>query len=113
MLILILIFIQQESSTMKKSLAVLAGLALASSFAMAGDLAANSDYKAKCAACHGANGEGKPAIKVPPLKDSASKSDAGLTAAITNGKPPKMPKFDGKLTPDQVKALVADIKSLK
>ena len=25
-------------------------------------------YKAKCAGCHGANGEGKPGIKAPALK---------------------------------------------
>lgn len=98
---------------MKKSLVVLAGLALASSFAMAGDLASNSDFKAKCAMCHGANGEGKPAMKVAPLKEAAAKSDAELTATITKGKPPKMPAFEGKLSADQIKALVADIKSLK
>ena len=98
---------------MKKSLAVLAGLALASSLAMAGDLAANADYKAKCAMCHGASGEGKPAMKVAPLKDAAGKSDADLTAIISKGKAPKMPAFEGKLSADQIKALVADIKSLK
>ena len=98
---------------MKKSLAVLAGLALASSMAMAGDLAANADYKAKCAMCHGANAEGKPAMKVAPLKDSAGKSADELTATISKGKPPKMPAFDGKLSADQIKGLVADIKSLK
>jgi len=25
-------------------------------------------YKSKCAGCHGANGEGKPAVKAPALK---------------------------------------------
>jgi mono/diheme cytochrome c family protein len=30
-------------------------------------------YKQKCAGCHGANGEGKPAIKAPPLEEN----DAG------------------------------------
>ena len=98
---------------MKKSLAVLAGLALASSFAMAGDLAANADYKAKCAMCHGASAEGKPAMKVGPLKDAAGKSADELTATISKGKPPKMPAFDGKLSADQIKGLVADIKALK
>jgi mono/diheme cytochrome c family protein len=98
---------------MKKSLAVVAGLALASSLAMAGDLSANADYKAKCAMCHGANGEGKPAMKVAPMKDAAGKSDADLTALISKGKAPKMPAFESKLSADQIKALVADIKSLK
>jgi len=98
---------------MKKYAAVLAGFALASSLAMAADLAANPDYKAKCAMCHGANGEGKPAMKTAPLKDSASKSDAELTEIITKGKPPRMPAFGGKLSADQIKTLAADIKSLK
>ena len=103
----------KEPNPMKKSFAILAGLALASSFAMAGDLAANADFKAKCAICHGASGEGKAAMKVPPLKDAAGKSADELTATITNGKPPKMPSFNGKLSADQIKNLVADIKSLK
>ena len=98
---------------MKKSLAILAGLALASGMAMAGDLAANADYKAKCAMCHGAAAEGKPAMKVAPMKEAAGKSADELTATITKGKPPKMPAFEGKLSADQIKALVADIKSLK
>lgn len=98
---------------MKKSLAVLAGLALASSLAMGAELSSNADYKAKCAICHGANGEGKPALKTPPLKEAASKSDAELTEIVTKGKPPKMPAFGGKLSADQIKAIVADIKALK
>ncbi len=98
---------------MKKSLAILAGLALASGMAMAGDLSANADYKAKCAMCHGANGEGKPAMKTAPLKDAAGQGADALTATITKGKAPKMPAFEGKLSADQIKALVADIKALK
>jgi len=98
---------------MKKSLAVLAGLTLASSLAMGADLASNADYKAKCAVCHGANGEGKAALKTPPLKDSASKSESDIADIITKGKPPKMPAFGGKLSADQIKGLAADIKSLK
>ena len=42
-------------------------------------------YKAKCAACHGADAAGKPAAKIPSLiGDEAKKaSDADLTKAIT------------------------------
>jgi len=98
---------------MKKSLAVLAGLALASSLAMAADLASDPVFKSKCAICHGANAEGKPAMKVGPMKDAAAKSDAELTETITKGKPPKMPAFGEKLTPDQIKTLVSEIKALK
>jgi cytochrome c len=35
-------------------------------------------YKTKCAGCHGANGEGKPAIKAPSLK--GTKKDANQMA---------------------------------
>jgi mono/diheme cytochrome c family protein len=99
---------------MKKMLFVVLLLALVvPSMSFAADLASDANYKAKCAACHGANGEGKAAMKTAPLKDSASKSEADLTALIAKGKPPKMPAFDGKLTPDQIKALVSEIKALK
>jgi mono/diheme cytochrome c family protein len=80
--------------------------------AFAADLASDANYKAKCAACHGANAEGKPAMKTAPLKDSAAKSDDELTTTITNGKN-KMPAYKDKLKPDDIKALVTEIKGLK
>ena len=41
-------------------------------------------YKHKCAGCHGANGEGKPAMKAPALKGTTL--DAGqITQHITKG----------------------------
>ena len=79
---------------------------------MAADLSANADYKAKCAGCHGANGEGKAALKTAPMKDAASKSADELTKAITDGKG-KMPAYKGKLTEAQIKTLVEDIKAQK
>lgn len=98
---------------MKKLLAVLivAGL---SSIASA-QLASNDVYKSKCAGCHGANGEGKAAMKTKPVKDYASLSDTDLTDAITNGKKgtPPMPAYKGKLTDAQIKDLVAAIKAAK
>lgn len=74
-------------------------------------------YKAKCAACHGPNGEGKPAIKAPALKSDEVKklSDEDLTDAIANGGKTKKPThaFASKgVTPDQIKALVAHIRDL-
>ena len=91
------------------ALAILA-LPLAS---FAADAAADL-YKSKCAMCHGPDGKGKMA----GTKDLASAevqkaSDADLTAVITNGKPPKMPKFEGKLTADQIKSLVAYVRTFK
>jgi mono/diheme cytochrome c family protein len=75
-------------------------------------------YKAKCAACHGADAAGKPAAKIPSLvsDDSKKLSDADLTDFIANGGPSKKTThaFATKgLTPDQIKAVVAEIRSLQ
>ena len=99
---------------MKKLLFAVLVLALVvPSLSFAADLASNADFKAKCAGCHGASGEGKPAMKTAPLKDSASKSEADLVKTITDGKPPKMPAYKGKLTDAQIKDLAAAIKAQK
>src|SRR5579871_1872111 len=72
-------------------------------------------YKAKCAACHGADLNGKPAAKIPSLvSDDAKKaSDADLTDMISNGGKDKkaMHTFSNKgVTPDQVKMVVGYIR---
>lgn len=77
-----------------------------------------SIYKAKCAACHGAEGAGKPAAKIPSLvSDDAKKlSDADLTDAIANGGKDKKPMhtFSAKgVTPDQVKMVIAYVRDLQ
>jgi mono/diheme cytochrome c family protein len=74
-------------------------------------------YKAKCAACHGADGSGNtPAGKSLKLRDLRSPevqklSDDELTQVITDGKG-KMPAYKGKIPPDQIKALVALIRAM-
>ncbi|MGA8149887.1 MAG: c-type cytochrome [Terriglobales bacterium] len=73
-------------------------------------------FKSKCAACHGADGTGSAIGKKMGAHDFTSAdvqkmSDAELSDIITNGKN-KMPKF-GSLTPDDVKGLVAFIRTLK
>ena len=79
------------------------------------DAAAN--YKAKCSACHGADGKGEtPVGKKMGIKDLASPevqkmSDAELTAVIADGKN-KMPSYKKSLKPEQIKELVAYIRSL-
>ena len=71
-------------------------------------------YKAKCAMCHGADAKGKMAGTHDWTSADVQKmSDADLTKVITDGKPPKMPAFKGKLSDDQVKELVSYIRSLK
>jgi cytochrome c6 len=71
-------------------------------------------YKSKCAMCHGADGKGKMAgTRDLGSADVQKQSDADLTAVITKGKPPKMPGYEGKLSADQIKSLVAYIRTLK
>lgn len=75
-------------------------------------------YKTKCAACHGPDGKGETAVgKANKIRDLGSpevqqQGDADLTAVITNGKG-KMPAYGKSLKPEQVKDLVAFIRTLK
>ncbi|HYG99120.1 MAG TPA: c-type cytochrome [Terriglobales bacterium] len=64
-------------------------------------------YKAKCAACHGADGAGKPAMKAPAVK---GKTDADLQKANETS-----PKHAGvkSLGAEQVKAIGDYLKTLK
>jgi len=70
-------------------------------------------FKAKCAACHGADGAGKPAAKIPSLvSDEAKKaSDDELAKDITEK--PKHAGVAKALAPDQVKMLVSYIRELQ
>jgi cytochrome c6 len=73
-------------------------------------------YKTKCAVCHGADGKGETTVgKANKIRDLGSadvqkQSDADLTGIITNGKN-KMPPYGKSLKPDQVKDLVAYVRS--
>jgi mono/diheme cytochrome c family protein len=75
------------------------------------------DFKAKCAMCHGADGTGSTAtgkaLKVRDLgsADVQGQTDAQLNDIVTNGKG-KMPAYKGQLTDEQIKELVAFIRSL-
>ena len=70
-------------------------------------------YKAKCAACHGPDGAGKPAVKAPSLiSDEAKKmSDDDLTKVVETN--PKHTALAKALTPDQVKAILGAIRDLQ
>jgi mono/diheme cytochrome c family protein len=94
--------------------ALLAGVCLLSVPAKADVAAAEATFKTKCAGCHGADGKGKEAMKTRDLAsaDVQKMSDAELSEVISNGKPPKMPAYK-TMTPDQVKDMVAYIRSLK
>ena len=92
----------------------LAGAFLLSTHAKADTAAAEATYKSKCAGCHGADGKGKDALKTQDFASSAVQgmSDAELTTIINDGKG-KMPGYAKSLKPDQVKDLVAYIRSFK
>ena len=97
------------------SLLVLLGLAMIARPAMADD--AEALYKSKCQMCHGADGKGSPAGQKLGVRDFhspevAKESDAELFKITKEGKG-KMPKYDGKLTDDQIKGLIKYIRTLK
>jgi cytochrome c6 len=74
-------------------------------------------YKAKCAGCHGPDGTGSAVGKKMGAHDFTSAevqkmSDAELTDVISKGKN-KMPAYAEKLKPEEVKGLVAYIRTLK
>lgn len=75
-------------------------------------------YKQKCAACHGADAAGKPAMKVPSLISPEAKkmSDGDLTDMIANGGKSQKPThaFSKKgMAAEQIKAVVAFIRALQ
>jgi mono/diheme cytochrome c family protein len=75
-------------------------------------------YKAKCQMCHGADGLGNTPVgkmaKIVSLKDPTvvSATDPDLFAVVKNGKN-KMPANNGKLTDDQITAVLAYIRTLQ
>ena len=75
-------------------------------------------YKAKCASCHGPDGKGETSIgKSMKLRGLGSAdiqkiTDADLTKVISDGKG-KMPAYKGKLSAEEIKALIAYIRTLK
>jgi cytochrome c6 len=78
---------------------------------------AEKTYKAKCAACHGADGSGNtPAgktLKVVAFSDPdvQKQSDADFTAIVAKGKN-KMPAYEKSLKPDEIKRLVDYVREL-
>ncbi len=106
--------------SLRKSIAtvVLGGFASMCGTAMAADAAAGKAVYAKCKTCHGANGEGNPAMakifktEIKPLSDPSVQgmSDADIKKIIMDGK--------GKMKPVAVSGadldnVVAYVKTLK
>lgn len=73
--------------------------------------AANGRTKfAACAACHGVNGRGNPAIGAPNLADKVwlhGWGEDAIVQIVNNGKTNVMPSQGGRLTPEQIHILAA------
>lgn len=95
---------------MKRYAMMLAVLSLLSGIAMAEDGAAL--YKAKCAVCHGAMGEGK----IGPSLQKTSMSEKQIAEFVTTGAAgKKAPHTKGVagVTPDQANAIATYVAGLK
>jgi mono/diheme cytochrome c family protein len=93
---------------------ILLALTLACSQPPSGStLTSNPVFEKNCAKCHGKNADGRfmggPSL-VSEKTTSASADD--LRNIITNGKG-RMPKYTGKLTPEEIDTLVQQIKAAK
>ncbi|MGB7281098.1 MAG: cytochrome c [Candidatus Acidiferrum sp.] len=75
-------------------------------------------FKTKCAVCHGAEGKGDTGIgRADKIRDLGSpevqkQTDEELAGIIGNGRG-KMPAYGKSLKPEQIKDLVAFIRTLK
>ena len=101
-----------------KGLAGLLLLALAANVAVGAESEEIQQlFQSKCAKCHGSDGVPKRIAKeAPTLSDPNWQSSVtidDLMKSISEGKGKKMPKFRSKLTPEEIRALAAFIKSLK
>jgi cytochrome c oxidase cbb3-type subunit 3 len=70
---------------------------------------------AACAACHGPEGKGNPALGAPNLTDKTwlhGYGEAAVTAMINDGKTNVMPPQGHRFTPDQLKVLTAYVWNL-
>ena len=78
----------------------------------------SSIFKAKCAMCHGPDGSGQTAmgksLKIRDLRaaDVQKQSDAELINIVTNGKNKMLP-YKGKLSTEEIKAVVGHIRSFR
>jgi len=98
----------------KLVLSLLAVLVVGSSASWAADDGAVL-YKTKCAGCHGAKGEGKPAMKAPALKGTnleINQIAAHITKGESGSKAPHNKGIAG-LNDGQAMAIAEYIKTLK
>lgn len=68
-----------------------------------------------CAACHGPDGKGNPALGAPNLTDNVwlhGFGEAAIVRMVMQGKTSIMPPFEGRLNPEQIHVLAAYVWSL-
>ena len=76
-------------------------------------------FNNKCALCHEKNGAGKANWRAkgqPDLRDPGwqkGHTDAQIADSVRNGKEKLMPAFKGKLSDEEIAAVVAHIRTLK
>jgi cytochrome c6 len=108
---------------MKKSIAI--GLALLAGGAWSVHAAGvKENWSNNCTKCHGENGAGKTRMGLRAgvkdytnAREQAAMTDEEMVKRIKEGKREgdivKMPAFGGRLSDDEIKALVAHVRSLK
>ncbi|MBI4542340.1 MAG: cytochrome c [Gemmatimonadetes bacterium] len=77
-------------------------------------------YARNCASCHGTTGTPNPAMvrsmgAIPDFAEPralAARPDSVLIGAVTAGKGRNMPAYRSRLTPEQIRALVAFLRTL-
>src|SRR5437764_394800 len=85
--------------------------------AAAGRQTAGSLFRQHCVRCHGSDGKGKSArrrLKVPDFTAAswqARRTDAQLLASILDGMGDEMPAWRGKISKEQARGLVAQVRS--
>ena len=99
------------------ALATALAVVLTLSLSVRAQNASETLYKSKCAACHGADGSGSAMGKKLGAHDFTTAegqkmSDTELSDTITNGKN-KMPAYGKSLKAEDIKGLVAYIRTLK
>jgi cytochrome c553 len=111
--------IEQKRRTAVKNKLILGSALVVASMAFLPTYSFGADgaslYKTKCAGCHGANGEGKPALKAPAVKGTSLTADQ-LVQHITKGEATsKAPHNKGVsgLNDADAKSIADFIKTLK
>ena len=111
---IVLVIISRKGESMKRILALVVVIAFPLTAIAAGDAA--TLYKSKCAMCHGGTGAGdtpmgkKLAVKPLGSADVQKNSDEKLGQVIARGAG-KMPAFAGKISNEEIKQLVALVRS--